>query len=170
MRLLGLFVSVSAVLACFSGCSYPLQVPTISGAAGVTVDEAGNPVLVIAHCQKHVERVNLAGQPFGGGSKDWVTVAEWKLDPPITDPGVVTRPLNDQPHPGWTVLQPMQPLVANFNYSITAYSTNGHIEASEADFTVADVKTLLPDEVQSHRGKKRGPLSSFLRDTCRTQS
>lgn len=170
MRLLGLFVSVSAVLACFSGCSYPLQVPTISGAAGVTVDEAGNPVVVIAHCQKHVERVFLGGQPPGGGSRDWFIVAEWRLDPPITDYGLVMRPLNDQPYQGWIVVQPMQPLLRDFNYAIDVQATNGHIAASDVHFTPGDLETLRPDEVQRDPGKKRVPLSSFLGETCRTNA
>jgi len=64
----------------------------------------------------------------------------------------------------------MQPLETNINYSIIVQSTSGRIEASQVNFTVADLKTLSPAVVQSIFGEKRGPLSSFLRDTCRTRS
>jgi len=83
VRFFGLLVSATAVLVWLSGCPFPFQVPTISGAVGVTVNEAGDPVLVIAHCQKHVEKVRLSGQVPGGGPRDWLAVAEWRVDPPI---------------------------------------------------------------------------------------
>jgi hypothetical protein len=138
----------------------------MSGAVGLTVDSAGEPILVMAHCRGHIDNMRLYGNPETDNSSGNTPIGKWIAEPSITNPGVVMLTLNNQPSPGWVISQPIPRLTPGWLYSVLAESNERNkFEALQVDFTVADIKTLDPATVQTS-GRKRSPLSSFEQDTC----
>jgi hypothetical protein len=139
---------------------------TVTGQTGLTVNAAGQPVLLIAVCKGTINRLYLFGPAGPDMHKAQKPVETWIASTPLAKAGVARVNLL-APFPGWTVLQPIPVLVARWEYGAFAQSNNSRFEAEQVNFSVADFARLDPATVLSDG--RRSPVSSFDHDACTRQ-
>jgi hypothetical protein len=174
---------LAAVLCAVTACS-----PGTTAIMGVTVDEKGGPVGVVAVCSGYVNEAGLmvwneeSARPAAAPvvSRD---PGSWRTDAPVTDLG--TWSLRDGT--SWQVVDPLN-LVDGIVYQLSGAGTHD-IEADGANassravdngaagaqFTLADLRRLEPGQVLYDSGtyveNSRAvsavvPLSSFRSTVC----
>lgn len=130
----------------------------IVGDTGVTVDGAGQPVLVLAVCAESVDHITVVGPNRGDRPNE--VFLELSSDEPVT--GLTLVDLTD-PGPRWgggsptpSPIQTQELLIAPAESSRTALR--------QVDFTAADLVALEQGTVLAGGG--RVPLDDFQRSTC----
>lgn len=113
---------------------------------GVTVDDAGNPVLVLQDCSGSIDTLDVA-VPHVPGSGQPAPEVRLTIKKPVK--GVVQIPLYVGGG-GWTPVEAIQPFTAAGDYYV---SSRGHRPDSRGGgviFSIADLKPLKPGQIRHH--------------------
>lgn len=130
----------------------------IVGDTGVTVNEAGQPVLVLAVCVESVDHITVVG-PNRGDEPNEVFL-ELSSDEPVTGLTLVDLAA---PGPRWGGGDPT-PLPVKTQELLIATAESSRTALRQVDFTAADLAALEPSTVLA--GDGRVPLDDFQRSTC----
>jgi hypothetical protein len=135
------------MIAVITGCT-----PAARGAAGVTVDASGAPIVVVTGCGRSVTRVSVIYRDSDGSQAPRVTqepeAGAWESSRAGGLPGRNFLNLST-PGPDWRVIQPLAPLKKGVGYKIRGRVGEGEAAAplSIVDLTVEQLRTLTPDKV-----------------------
>lgn len=140
-----------------AGCIAPST--DITGAVGVTVDDAGHPVVVAEVCSGDVAHVAVHGPNRGERPNE--VLASFTAGPAATGP--FTLDLAD-PGAGWTGDPLPLPLGPEL-HAVSAGGT-GDTALSGATFTAAELADLRPGQVLSERSEEPQDAEAFAQLAC----
>jgi hypothetical protein len=143
--------SLVAVVACvttaLASCGPPITVPGESAALGITVDAAGQPVIVLQNCASSVVQLELT-----------VFSTQVLYDNEKPPPAVDEIPLAGTGD--WRPNQPMPKLNPTDKVVVRAWSEGHKYFGRRTEFTLADLKTLKPGQVR-HDWRSPGTPPSY---------
>jgi hypothetical protein len=146
---------VAGVLALsLSGCS-----PSDLGVTGITVDENGAAVIVLAVCRDHIDVGGILDT--GTDGKAYRSAGSWTSAQRI-GPGLTLLPVAAPPS-GWVQERPSRPLLPQVKYEAWGGTADHNGATSGARFTVEDLKGLSPGTVryqQFREGKDGGGVAT----------
>lgn len=120
------------------------QVPEPIGQTAISVDESGNPIVVIAVCEKHINEIEIVlGREGIKDSEPNPVVGTWTATTPITDTGTLDL---RTPGPAWTpktgvTIEPKK------LYLVDAGATDDDAGAIGMSFLGSDLETMRTDSV-----------------------
>ena len=160
---------VSGALAgVLSGCG-----PSDLGVTGLTVDEQGSAVIVLAVCRDHIMRGGILDS--GTDGKAYRSAGSWTASVPLGR-GLTMLPVAAPP-PGWVQDDPAQPLVAGVQYEAWGGTTDHNGATISVSFGTADLQELAPGTVRYRtyyekpdgsvvEGAASVPVGDFLKIAC----
>ncbi len=135
-------IALSAVLICsaavLTGCS-----PGHSGVIGISVDEAGRPVVVLQDCKGEIDKLVLSALSVTNGVKN-TEVARWRN--PKSPKGIVEFPLVEGAG-RWKSEAPVPALDVRRRYELNGWQKNDATRATPVAFTPAMLKDLQPGQI-----------------------
>lgn len=137
-----------------SGCS-----PSDLGVTGITVDENGSAVIVLAVCRDHIDAGGILDT--GTDGKAYRSAGAWESAQPI-GPGLTLLPVAAPPS-GWVQKRPPRPLLPQVKYEAWGSTADNKGATSGAAFTVEDLEGLSPGTVryqQYREGKDGGAIET----------
>lgn len=129
-----------------TACTVPL-----AGSTGISVDFDGNPVLVFALCEAHIDgatiyRDRTKADPVGDDSS--VSAGSWESTSPITPVKAQRVELNTfVPSRSWTPIESREDLRPGVRYSAYGWTHDNSWSAGNVAFTVENIARLRPGQV-----------------------
>ena len=132
---------LSAVLVCstvaLTGCS-----PGHSGVIGITVNDAGQPVVVLQDCKGDIDKLRLTVLPITQGKAE--VVARWTN--PKSPKGIVQFPLLEGAG-RWKPETAIPPLDVRRRYELNGWKKNDSTRATPVAFTPTMLASLTPGQI-----------------------
>ena len=136
-------VVLAAIGALTTDCGNAIDAEVV-GMAAVSVDRAGSPIIVVAVCSDHIDRVEVFGTREGlDENEPNPQVGSWTATDPQT--GHVSI---DVAAPGgdWTASGPIK-LETGDGYIVNASRSDADVETTQVNFTGRDLATLDPSQI-----------------------
>lgn len=139
-------VLLAALIVVLTGCGNDASA-TIVGTTGITVNEAGKPVALVALCEGSVDQVTISGDRTGlAEDEPNPDIGTWKASEPDGS-GVVTIDLGAlSADPDWT-MGDVPALEEGRTYIAIADQSDADAEATQVTFSLADLTPLTPKQV-----------------------
>jgi hypothetical protein len=138
--LAGTVVAAGLLLA---GCGNAVDAD-VNGETAVTLDAAGQPVVLVAVCHSSIDAVVVSRDRKGlKETEPNVDLGTWTASKPMK--GIVSLPLAD-PGSDWSVKGAFDPEDAK-GYIVIAYQAKADVEAQQVYFHGSDLAKLASDEV-----------------------
>jgi len=161
MQKLCVFVTLGLVLTLAAACGNAVSV-TINGSTGMTVDDNGRSLVVVAVCSHSVDEVNISyGREGLKENQPNKQVGTWTLQKPATR--TVTLDI-EKPGPEWKAHKPVR-FRDGKHYIVFADRSDADIEATQVDFFPADLKALKPGQVRVMSGDV-WEMADFEKKAC----
>ncbi len=151
---MGIWGGTAGCLVALTGCGVDG-----SGVVGVTVDAAGNPVVVVQMCEGHINGATLY--------RDDTTLGKWQVSSPVT--GFSQFDL-DSGGNGWAVVGDLERRDPEQRYTIYGWSNDNKWSASHLEFSDRELSGLKPGTVlvpeHEQEGNRSESLEEFKTKTC----
>ncbi|MEI8409649.1 MULTISPECIES: hypothetical protein [unclassified Kribbella] len=149
-----------AAIACLAGCGVPA-----GGLVGVTVDAAGNPVIVVQMCEGHIDGATL--YRFSEEPDDEEVLGRWEVSSPVS--GFSQFDL-DTGGNGWAVVGELEARDPQQRYTIYGWSNDNSWSAAHLTFSDRELSGLKPGTVlvpeREQDGNRSESLEDFKTRTC----
>lgn len=118
----------------------PLEIPDIDGQAGLSVNDQGEPVILVQTCSIEVDDIDFSGPNTDGRNESY---GAWDKDDPVS--GLIELNPRDLPE-GWRQSDPFRPPGGDDGRVIlTAGRKDAEVAQAAVDFNV--IKKLSPGRV-----------------------
>jgi hypothetical protein len=137
------------------------------GSLGLTVDAAGQPVIVVQMCKGYLDGATLYEDVDNPDDND--DNGSWKVEPRVTGFSQFSLAKGGD---GWKLEQPLKPLAAKAKYSIYGWTEDNRWSADQLPVTLDEIAKLRPgqiwystfDEAETY---KTGSAEEFKTDSCK---
>jgi len=141
-------IPAAIVVALLAACGNQVDAEVV-GQVGISVDEQGAPVVVVAVCTDFIDTVDISLGREGLGEGDSnPEVGTWEAQEHVTDFATLNLA---NPGEAWKAHAPLA-LEPDKHYIVLAEQAEADVEATQVDFFGKDVAGLAPGKVYTSSG------------------